>query len=135
MRQVEFHGMRVRQGFQVEEAQEFARYVRNSNMCELMRQNPCQGENQRHTQRLLELFPYDGDKLYEAARQLELECCEYWSKRTRDADGTATGARKSDLEDISHKLDLIAGRLAAVESMRIPVKKTRLKVVKLRQTA
>jgi len=131
MRQVEIFRRRVREGVLVEDCQTFARFIQLSGICTLMEQQPPEGENPRHTQRLRELFPYDGKKLWEEARALEMDCCEYWRGRTRDAEGTAAGATKSDLEAIDHKLDLIAGRLAYIESMKpARVRKPKLRVVK-----
>ncbi len=118
MRQLEFFRRRVREGVSVEDCQEFARYVQQSGLCKLMEEQPPVGENARHTQRLLELFPYDGKQLWNEARTLEMECCEYWRGRTRDAEGSASGANKSDLEEISRKLDLVAVRLAYLESVK-----------------
>ncbi len=60
-----------------------------------------------------------------------MECCEYWTGKTRDSDGTAKGASQGDLESIERKLDLMAGRLASLESVKPAVKrKYRLHVVK-----
>jgi hypothetical protein len=133
MRQLEFFRRRVREGVLVEDCQEFARYVQLSGICTLMEHNPPEGENPKHTQRLRDLFPYDGQKLWNEARALELDCCEYWRGRTRDAEGTATGANKSDLEDISRKLDLLAARMAYLESVKpARIRKPKLRVVKER---
>ncbi|HUD48208.1 MAG TPA: hypothetical protein VMR33_15355 [Candidatus Baltobacteraceae bacterium] len=127
MRQLEFFQRRVRQGVQVEDCQAFARFITNSGICTLMEDQPCQGENERHTARLKELFPYDGKQLHYEARQLEMACCEYWVGRTRDSEGTAKGASLGDLESIERKLDLMAGRLASLESVK-PVAKRRVKL-------
>jgi hypothetical protein len=131
MRRLEFYRMRVRQGVSVEDAQDFADYITQSGICDLMRSQPPQGDNPRHTERLQALFLYDGNRLYEEAKTLRQECCEYWVGRTRDAEGTARGASKSDLENINHKLALIAGRLAALETVKpMRTAKPRLKILK-----
>ncbi|HEY3856956.1 MAG TPA: hypothetical protein VGO67_21440 [Verrucomicrobiae bacterium] len=127
MRQLEFFQRRVRQGIQVEDCQDFARFIRMSGICTLMENQPCQGEDDNHTARLRELFPYDGKQLYYEARQLEMACCEYWAGRTRDSEGTAKGASLGDLESIERKLDLMAGRLAQLESVK-PAAKRRVKL-------
>jgi hypothetical protein len=122
---------RVREGVDVENAVDFARYVQMSGICELMTSQPHKGKNRRHIERLRELFPYDGQKLYDEARALEMACTEYWSGRTLAAPGTATGANKSDLESIAGKLDAITGRLNALESVKpARVRKPVLRVVK-----
>lgn len=133
MRRLDLFRRRVREGVLVEDCQEFARYVQLSGICTLMQENPIEGNNAKHTQVLRDLFPYDGQKLWDEARALDLDCCEYWRGRTRDAEGTASGASKSDLEDISRKLDLVAGRLAYLESVKSArVHKPKLRLVKRR---
>ncbi len=117
VRQLELHQRNVREGVLVEEACDFARYLTNSGICDLMRAHPHKGENLHHTAALQDLFPYDGQSLYDQARALEMACCEYWQGATKDAPGTATGANKSDLAAIHHNLELIAGRLAKLESV------------------
>lgn len=106
---------RVREGVDVDNACDFARFVCQSGICELMTANPHEGNNLRHTESLRELFPYDGSKLWDEARALELACCEYWSGRTKDSPGTASGPNKSDLEAIAAKQDAILARLDALE--------------------
>jgi hypothetical protein len=133
MRQVEFFRRRVRQGVLVDDCLDFARYVRLSCICELMIENPPQGDNPAHTERLRELFPYDGYQLRREVDALEADCHEYYRGRTRDSAGTATGANKDDLAEISRKLDLMAGRLAALESVKpARVRKPKLRLVKAR---
>ena len=133
MRRLEFLQRRVREGVLVEDAQDFARYVTQSGICDLMTEQPQKGENPKHTESLKDLFPYDGQQLYNQARMLELACCEYWAGHTKDAPGTAIGANKSDLEGINHMLGLIAGRLAALEAVKpARIHKPKLRVVKSR---
>lgn len=133
MRQLDFFRRRVREGVLVEDCQDFARYVCQSGLCGLMEASPPVGENARHTERLRELFPYDGQALYREARLLEAECCEYWRGRTRDSSGTASGVSKSDLEELNHNVQLIAARLASLESVKVArVRKPKLRVVKTR---
>jgi hypothetical protein len=112
---------RVRQGHQVDDANDFARYVMNSGLVEIMKENP------ELNITLKGLFPYDGKQLWDEAYSLYRDCCEYYQGRTRNSEGTAKGARKSDLEEIDQKLNLIAGRLAQLES----VKKVRQKKPKI----
>ena len=122
---IEFWQGRVRQGFGVDDASSFAGYVMYSGVCNIMRDNP------ECDKVLRDLLPYDGDVLWEAAERLRAACCQYYEGRTRDAKGTASGARKSDLEEIDHKLNLIAGRLAQVERITpARVRKPRLKVLR-----
>jgi hypothetical protein len=89
---------RVLQGHHVNEANDFARYVLNCGMTEIMEKAP------KECERLQKLFPYDGKHLWQEANLLRLECGEYFSGRTRDAEGTAKGGHKSDLENIDKKL-------------------------------
>jgi hypothetical protein len=96
--------MRVRQGFQVDDANDFARYVMSGGMTRLMIDSPQRNE------RLAKYFPYDGRKLYEAANRLRMDCCAYFAGRTRDGEGTSLGPDKSDLERIEAKLDAILFR-------------------------
>jgi hypothetical protein len=128
MGQLEFFKRRVREGVLVEDCQDFARYVRQSGMCAIMELHPPLGDTPRQTSVLKGLFPYDGNALYRAAEELRLDCCRYYEGRTATAEGTAKGADKSDLESIDRKLDLIAGRLSQLES----VKKTKTRHPRLR---
>jgi hypothetical protein len=77
---LELHQRNVREGVLVEEACDFARYLTNSGICDLMRDNPHKGENPHHTSALQDLFPYDGQSLYDQARALEVACCEYLAR-------------------------------------------------------
>jgi hypothetical protein len=125
-RQVEYHRRRVRQGVQVEEAQAFARYLTMSGILDLM------GENQEASPQLQKLFPYSANELRQVVNLLYTECCEYWQGKTRDSEGTAKGANKSDLDAISHKLDMLAGAVAKLQPVRTPTRarKPRLHVLK-----
>ena len=93
----------------MEEAQDFARYVRVSNLARLMTQYP--PENTA----LARYFDYNGADLLKQARELETACCEYYKGMTRDSEGTGSGANKSDLEAIDEKL---AGLMAAVAGLQ-----------------
>jgi hypothetical protein len=115
LRRIETFRLRVRQGVSVEDAQDFGRYVQWSGICDLM------AINRPPTAKLRDLFPYDGAQLRSVADTLVTECCEYYQGRTRNSDGTAKGASKSDLEAIDAKLAVIVARLAALESGRPPV--------------
>jgi hypothetical protein len=106
---------RVRQGAMVGDSLDFARYVMMSRMCDLMRENPPQGENARHRERLINLFPYNGDQLYAAADSLRLQCGEFYSQRTKDSPGTASGPDKSDIEELGDKMDLVLKKVAQLE--------------------
>ena len=109
-RRIETFRLRVRQGVSVEVAQDFGRYVQWSGICDLMAVNPAP------TLKLRALFPYDGAQLRSEADSLVQECCEYYQGRSRDSEGRAKGASKSDLESIDSKMDLILARLTALES-------------------
>jgi hypothetical protein len=110
MRELERLRRCVREGVSVDEAQAFGRFIQWSGICALMSENPPE------TVQLRQLFPYDGAQLRSEADSLVAECCEYYQGRTRDSEGTAKGASKSDLEAIDAKLALIASRLDALES-------------------
>jgi hypothetical protein len=120
VRRLECYRRRVREGVDVDNCLDFARFVIWSNIPKLMAANP--PENPR----LRELFPYDGADMLRMAKALESECQDYFQGRTRDSDGTAKGANKSDLEDIGRKLETISVRLSALESLAAsePVKTT-----------
>jgi len=123
---------RVREGVDIENACDFARYVQLSGICALMTSQPHQGETPRHVERLRALFPYDGQELWNEARALEMACTEFWSGRTRDTAGTATGANKSDLEAIDSKLSVLINRLDALEAVKPAARRRpQLRVVKL----
>lgn len=133
MNMLAMYRSRVREGVLVEDCHDFARYIRLSGLAELMAENPPLGETPLHTKRLRELFPYNGAALRCEADLLDAECCEYYRGKTRDADGTAAGVKKSDLESINRNMQLIAGRLAALESVkRARVRKPKLHVVSVR---
>ena len=109
MRRLEMLQRRVRQGFNVDDASDFASYVLNSNMIDLMKQpetNP----------RWARVFPHDADQLSKAAQVLRDACCAYYGGKTFKADGTPVGASKSDLEKIDDKLAFVLTKLAQVES-------------------
>jgi hypothetical protein len=57
---------------------------------------------------LRRVFDYDGPGLVRMARELETACCQYYVGRTKDSEGTASGANKSDLEAIDRKLAVLA---------------------------
>jgi len=81
----------------VDAAVEFARYVRMSGLVDFFKSCP-QGEP----------FVVDGKKIQTVAANLEMACCDLWRK------GEVKETRDTQLEDIGHKLDLIAGRLAKI---------------------
>jgi hypothetical protein len=110
MRELERLRRRVREGVSVEDAQAFGRFIQWSGICGLMSDNPPE------TVELRQLFPYDGAQLRSEADSLVAECCEYYRGRTRNSEGTAKGASKSDLEAIDAKLVVIMSRLDALES-------------------
>jgi hypothetical protein len=112
MRRLEQFQRRVREGVSVEEAQDFARYLRVSCIGKLMEENPPESE------KLCRVFDYDGGKLLSEARSLEMACCAFWAGKTFSSEGTASGANKSDLEAIDAKLALLTERLAEVESVK-----------------
>ncbi|HEX4120607.1 MAG TPA: hypothetical protein VH619_08330 [Verrucomicrobiae bacterium] len=93
----------------------------NAGLCEIMNENP------QLNITLKDIFPYDGKQLWDEAYSLHKECCEYFEGRTKDSKGTAKGARKSDLEEIDFKLNLIAGRLAELRSVT-PARKRKPKI-------
>jgi hypothetical protein len=113
----------VREGVSVDEAADFARYVRVSEICRLMSENPPGSDL------LNSYFPYDGSKLLKKARELETACCDYWRGRTFSSEGTASGANKSDLEAIDVKLAALAGQVA--ELKRVKSKKHREPLVRI----
>jgi hypothetical protein len=124
MREVEFFRRRVREGVLVEDCQAFARYVEHSGIIELMEQFPNPGG------KLAEWFPYSAQELREAVKALNDECCSYYRGRTRDSEGTPSGANKSDLEAIDAKLNLIGGLLSEVVSVKRRIgSKPRLRVL------
>lgn len=90
------------------------------------------GENQEASPQLQKLFPYSANELRQVVNLLYTECCEYWQGKTRDSEGTAKGANKSDLDAISHKLDMLAGAVAKLQPVRTPTRarKPRLHVLK-----
>ncbi|HEY3856957.1 MAG TPA: hypothetical protein VGO67_21445 [Verrucomicrobiae bacterium] len=119
MRQVESQRRRVRQGIQVEDAQDFARYLSMSGILDLM------GENQELNPQLQKLFPYSSNELRQVVNLLYNECCEYWRGKTRDSEGTAKGADRHDLESISLKLDKLAGGFVQVQTAVAQLQKPR----------
>ena len=108
-RRLEQFQRRVREGVGVEEAQDFARWVRNSGIGDLMAKYPPQSEALRR------VFDYDGPGLVRMARELETACCQYYVGRTKDSEGTASGANKSDLEAIDRKLAVL---VVAVDNLQ-----------------
>jgi len=105
-RRLEQFQRRVREGVSVEEAQDFARYVQWSGILQLMAENP--PPNPIYAK----MFDYDACELRSIADALNVACCEYWQGRTKDSDGTASGANKSDLEAIDRKLNVLGVVLA-----------------------
>jgi hypothetical protein len=112
MHHVEVLRRRVRVGHQVDDCQAFARYISRSGVLELMEEF-CEPSDV-----LRSLFPFSAKELRKNVDALEQECYAYYRGRTKDADGTASGADKSDLEAIDEKLNLIGGLLANVVSAR-----------------
>jgi hypothetical protein len=116
---------RVLEGSHVQCELDFARFIMSSGIADLMRDNP--PENAR----LKDLFPFDGDKLYDSADKLRLLCGQYYEGKTSASPGTAKGVPRSELEAINRKLDLLAGHLAKLESVKKSrERKPRLRVVK-----
>ena len=128
-RRLEAFRRRVREGVDVENCLDFARFVIWSNISTLMAENPPENPQLRKA------FPYDGADLLRMAKALESECQDYFQGRTRDSDGTPKGANKSDLEDIGRKLETISARLAALESGKNgePVRRNGVKTNRARQ--
>jgi len=121
---------RVREGFLVDDALDFARFIRMSGLADLMAANPPCGETAKHTQTLRKLFPYDASALRYETDLLEAECHEYFRGRTKDAEGTPAGVSMSKMESIDRSLQLIAGHLAGVVAVkRRSVAKPKLRVV------
>ena len=125
MRRLERFQRRVREGVSVEEAQDFARFVRVSRIGELMAENPPGSE------KLRECFDYDGRKMLAEARSLEEACCAFWAGKTFLAEGTSSGANKSDLEAIDRKLAVLSRAVAHLQVGKVRrVRKLVLRVIK-----
>jgi hypothetical protein len=130
MRRLAVLRRRVREGVGVDEAHDFASYLLTSSVGKLMCEHP------PGSVKLQEYFPYDGRELEAEARALLQACCAYWVGRTRDAEGTPSGANKSDLEAIERKQDLALKALAALESAKSQARRRRrpaLRVVKAKE--
>ena len=125
MRDLKVLESRVRQGSGVEFAAEFAAFVMNSGICALMNDNP------ELNITLRKAFPYNGVELFRVANDLRLECGQYYQGRTSKAEGTAKGVKQSELEAINHKLDLLAGQLASLQSVKPARKRLRKPCLKV----
>ncbi len=89
----------VRQRASLAAAADFARYVQQCGLVDIFKAFPAP-----------EPLLVDGNLILGKAKELEAEVCELWRS------GAVVETRDTQLEDIHHKLDLIAGQLS-----RIPV--------------
>jgi hypothetical protein len=87
---------RVHEGKFLQEASEFARWLRMSGMFELFA-----GQNKEH--------------LYKQVENIIYECGEHWNNRRSEAKATV-----SEFEAMNHKLDLIAGHVAKLSAPAQP---------------
>jgi hypothetical protein len=105
MHRLERMRLRVREGVRVDDANDFARYVMNSQMVDIFR------SQQKRDPHIDKIFPIDPKKLWDTAYELYQACCDYYTRRTRHADGTPTGPQQSDIEQIRESLNAINVRL------------------------
>ncbi len=84
----------VAQGHALEEAINFARYLRNSGLVKMLKQNSTAGP-----------LPVDGSLIEFKANELERSVQACWKKG-------ASGVKVAELEAINRKLDLIAGHVS-----------------------
>lgn len=89
---------RVKEGHDLEAAVEFARWLRASRICEILSSHDNNG-----------CLKVDSAFLRWKANELESAVCERYARGQNAPKGES-----SQLEQINHKLDLIAGRLAKV---------------------
>jgi hypothetical protein len=92
----------VQEGCDLHNASDFARFIMNCGISDIMVDNPAP------TARLRDLFPYDGKKLFARAHGVFHDSC--WAFK----EGKGSGIPASVLKRLDHKLDLIAGRLSVV---------------------
>jgi len=87
----------VTEGRELDAAVAFARFVKFSGLAKFYAQNAQD-----------EPLKVDGLEIEKKARALEMDVCDRWRR------GAVPESRDTQLELLSHKLDLIAGRLAKV---------------------
>jgi hypothetical protein len=119
---IKLYRRRVRSGFQVADANDFARYVMHSGITDLMK-------HPHYNAQLKKLFPYDAKHLYDEASKLRMACCDYYAHKTRDSEGTATGPDSSDLEAINQKLNLLIAILPRQQRQVIPATVTPINLI------
>jgi hypothetical protein len=95
---------RVREGKEVEEASDFARWVQWSGLVKLFESFP-QGEP----------FAVSAAEILRLVGEVLFDCEMWWKKNPR-----GPWVAKSELEAVNHKLDLIAGQLAFQHSILAP---------------
>lgn len=98
----------VIEGVRVDEAHNFALFMCNSGVCEILSDNPETNAN------LAVWQPYDGKELWRRAEQLRLLCCEYYSRKTSKSPGTARGVPASELTKLNEKVDVLVSVVAAL---------------------
>jgi len=94
---------KVEGGRCLSEAVDFARWLQLSGMISFFKHHSRSGE-----------LPIDGHLLAWKARELELAVCDQFKA------GVKPEKRDTALDEINHKLDLIAGRIAQMPVVQIP---------------
>ncbi len=103
---------RILEGSHVECELDFARFVSQCGITDLMNEHPL------NNSKLIGLLDYDGNTLWNEADRVRLLAGQYYEGKTSKTEGTAQGVPRSELEKLNHKLDLIAGELARQDRIR-----------------